>query len=203
MPTRAALDIKTNSDPGHHDAQRHIPKEELMARITPNSGSTLDLTTLEDDEPYKGVLKKPKDGWFSTGAAEYGSEERLTVDWVLEDGESIRDWISLRLGKSTKTGAVSKLRMLLNALSEKPRDTEIVGFTTETLEWEYEVGKPFNKITEGMEVIFRGVKGFKADGTTEKFTIQKYQAPKAKAAAAAKRASKADVVDVDPDEIPF
>jgi hypothetical protein len=154
-----------------------------MARITPNSGSTVDPTVLkelEDDEPYKGILKKPKDGWLSKGSAEYGGEDRLTIDWQLEDGKidsSIRDWISLRLGKQ-QNGTVSKLRMLLNALSDKPRDTEVKWFDSVTLEWGYD-DKPYNKITEGMEVVFRGVHGKKQDGTTDKFTIQKYQAPKA------------------------
>lgn len=159
-------------------------------RITPSSGSTLDLTVLEDDEPYRGVLKKPKDGWLSKGSAEYGGEDRLTIDWELEDGETVRDWISLRLGKQ-QNGTVSKLRMLLNALSEKPRDTEVKWFDSETLEWSYD-DKPFNQIAEGMEVLFRGVKGKKQDGT-DKYTIQRYAAPKAKAApATAKKLKKAD-----------
>lgn len=163
-----------------------------MTRITPNSGSTLDLTVVEDDEPYKGTLTKPKDGWLSKGAAEYGGEDRLTIDWKLDDGESIRDWISLRLGKQ-QNGTVSKLRMLLNALSDKPRDTEVKWFDSESLEWGYEDDKPYNKIEEGMEVVFRGVHGTKQDGTG-KFTIQKYQAPKVKVAG--KKAAKVD-------EIPF
>ena len=164
-----------------------------MARITPSSGSTIDLTVVEDDEPYKGILKKPKDGWFTKGSAEYGGEDRLTIDWQLKDGsDSIRDWISLRLGKQ-QNGTVSKLRMLLNALSDKPRDTEVKWFDSETLEWGYEDDKPYNKISEGMEVVFRGVHGTKQDGSG-KFTIQKYQALKAKVAG--KKVAKAD-------EIPF
>jgi hypothetical protein len=163
-----------------------------MARITPNSGSTLDLTVLEDLEPYKGILTKPKDGWYSKGAAEYGGEDRLTIDWQLEDGENLRDWISLRLGKQ-QNGTVSKLRMLLNALSDKPRDSEVKWFDSETMEWGYD-DKPFNVIAEGMEVVFRGIHGTKQDGSG-KFTITQYQAPKAKAAGKAK-VSKAD-------EVPF
>jgi hypothetical protein len=163
-----------------------------MPRITPSSGSTIDLSSLEDDEPYKGILKQPKEGWFSKGSAEYGAEDRLTVDWQLEDGDdTIRDWISLRLGKQ-QNGTVSKLRMLLNALSDKPRDTEVKWFDSDTLEWSYEGDKPFNKITEGMEVVFRGVHGLKQDGN-RKFTIQKYQAPKARSTAKVKKA----------DEVPF
>ncbi len=144
-----------------------------MPRITPNSGTPIDLSQLEDDEAYKGTLHKPKDGWYSKGSAEYGGEDRLTVDWEISELETIRDWISLRLGKQ-QNGTVSKLRMLLNALSDKPRDTEIKWFDSDTLEWSYDGEKAFNKITEGVEVLFRGVKGKKADGTTDKFTIQKY-----------------------------
>lgn len=154
-----------------------------MPRITPSSGSTVDLSVLEDDEPYKGILRKPKDGWLSKGSMEYGGEDRLTIDWELEDGiNSVRDWISLRLGKQ-QNGTVSKLRMLLNALSDKPRDTEIKWFDTDTLEWGYD-DKPFNKITEGSEILFRGIGGIRQDGN-RKFTIQKYGPPKARMAATA------------------
>lgn len=169
-----------------------------MTRITPSSGSTLDLTVLEDDEPYKGILKKPKDGWMSPGALEYGGEDRLTIDWELEDKETLRDWISLRLGKQ-QNGTVSKLRMLLNALSDKPRDTEVKWFDSETLEWGYD-DKAYNKVSEGMEVVFRGIHGTKQDGSG-KFTIQKYQTVKAKAPAAAGK--KNAPRDVDPNDVPF
>lgn len=177
-----------------------------MARITPSSGSTIDLTTLEDDEPIHGILKKPKDGWFTQGSAEYGGEDRLTIDWELEDGETIRDWVSLRLGKSTKTGQVSKLRMLLNALGEKPRDSW-VWFNNETLEWGYDeqdiaMKNPYAKVTEGLEVIFRGVHGTKQDGSG-KFTIQKYAPVKSKASEKKPAGKGHTARDVDPDEVPF
>lgn len=154
-----------------------------MARITPSSGSNIDLTIVEDDTPYKGTLRMPKDGWLSKGSAEYGGEDRLTVDWDLGEGPgtSIRDWISLRLGKQ-QNGTVSKLRMLLNALSDKPRDTEVKWFDSQSLEWGYEDDKAFNVISEGMEVVFIGQHGTKKDGSG-KFTIEKYSAPKAKVAA--------------------
>src|SRR5205809_976461 len=109
-----------------------------MTRITPSSGNAIDLTQLDDDEPYKGVIRKPKDGWYSEGSEQYGGGQRLTIDFELEDGVStVRDWISLRLGKQ-QNGTVSKLRMLLNALSQKPRDTEVKWFESETLEWGYD-----------------------------------------------------------------
>lgn len=179
-----------------------------MARITPSSGSNIDLTIVEDDTPYKGTLKMPKDGWLSKGSAEYGGEDRLTVDWDLGEGPgtSIRDWISLRLGKQ-QNGTVSKLRMLLNALSDKPRDTEVKMFVSETLEWGYDEAKfdadgkylnPFNKITEGMEVVFIGQHGTKKDGSG-KFTIEKYSAPKAKVAAVSGR----KIAPVSNEEPPF
>ena len=180
-----------------------------MARITAPTGSTIDLTQLEDHEPYKGVLKAID---WTTGSAEYGAEQRLTLDWDLGDDTDIRDWISLRLGK-LKTGGVSKLRQLLNALSGKPADTEVSFFDTETLEWGYEGadGPAHNQLIVGMEVVFRGLKGKREDGT-DKFSITVYQAPKRRpvaetadakpnhAAAAAKKIASARVAD---DEIPF
>ena len=166
-----------------------------MPRITPSSGTNVDLSELVDDEAIKGVLTKPKDGWWSEGSEQYGGGQRLTVDWTLEDEVStVRDWISLRLGKQ-QNGTVAKLRQLLNALSDRPRDTEIRWFDSDTLEWSYDGQTADNKITEGMIVLFRGVHGTKQDGS-DKFTIQKYGAvnatTKAKAATKAKTARNTD-----------
>jgi len=168
-----------------------------MPRITESSGQNVEIIqSLEDDEPYKGVLRKPKDGWFSQGSEQYGGEQRLTVDWELADGVStVRDWISLRLGKQ-QNGTVAKLRQLLNALSDKPRDTKIEWFDSDTLEWSYDGKNADNKITEGLEVTFRGVSGTKQDGQP-KFSIQKY-ASATKAKPAPKKIGKVTTNDSEP-----
>lgn len=165
-----------------------------MTRITPASGQVIDFEQFEDHEPYKGTLKKIS---WSEGSVEYGSEKRLTLDWELEDGiTSVRDWISLRLGKQ-QNGTVSKLRQLLNALSEKPTDTQVEWFDPDTLEWSYvKDGAPFNKLAEGMNVIFRGKLGMRSDGQGRKYTVTVYQAPK-------KATGKAKVKPVSDEEIPF
>lgn len=172
-----------------------------MERVTASSGSAIDVGQFEDHEPYKGTLKKID---FTTGSAEYGSEQRLTLDWELENGDNVRDWISLRLGKQ-QNGTVSKLRQLLNALSEKPADTQVEWFDPDSLEWSYEKnGAAFNKLAVGAVVIFRGKRGVKADGSA-KFTVNVYQMPKKAAAAAAGNGSaKAKLKPAGNDEaIPF
>ena len=137
---------------------------------------------------------------------------RLQLDWEIEDGTDLRDWISLKLGK-VKAGGVSKLRQLLNALSDKPADTEVSFFDTETLEWGYDGadGPAHNQLVEGLEVIFLGEHGTKADGGN-KFSIRKYKSPRKPArAAAAAPAGKPDhaaaarrkLTPSDDDEIPF
>lgn len=65
----------------------------------------------------------------------------LVVDLRLEPGapEALGIWRSLKLGQ-TKSGIVSKLRALLNALAGLPEGTLIAGFDTETLEWTYPDG---------------------------------------------------------------
>ncbi len=48
------------------------------------------------------------------------------------------------------------------------------------MEWSYDGDKPFNKISEGAEIVFRGVSGTKQDGSP-KFSIQKYVSATVKA----------------------
>ena len=171
-----------------------------MPRITPTSGSGI-IHPLEDDEPYVGSLSWPTDGPWSESTLNGKTSTQLTVDWVCEDGNRVRDWIGLRLGKSSKTGQVSKLRMLLNSLADKPRDTPVSFFDTDTLEWGYDDNKAFAKLREGLVVVFRGINGKKVDGS-DKFTVQKYQAPKQRGAAAT-GAARVRPSSNDDDEIPF
>lgn len=151
-----------------------------MARITPSSGiSSVNIEELEDYEPYRAWLRAID---FQTGSAEYGSEQRLVLDWSLTDEEddkdTIRDWLSLRLGRQ-QSGQVSKLRALLNALSGKEEQAEVKWFDTETLEWSYDGEHAENKLGEGAGVLFRGKHGVKQDGTA-KFTITTYQSAQTK-----------------------
>lgn len=181
-----------------------------MARITPSTG-TFDPESFVDYEPYRVQLKTIA---FSESSPQYGSEKRLELTWDMEDGQDLRDWVGLRLGKQ-QSGQVSKLRMLLNALSEKPEATEVAWFDDETLEWSYtKDGAPFRKLGAGVEVVVRGKVTDKADGSGRRFQVTAYQPLKAVkgakpngqvAKAAAGKVAPADDVatDVDPDEIPF
>ena len=128
-----------------------------MARTT--ASVTLDL---EEDKPYKGTLRKAADGpWIQTTKdGQYAGQQQLVVDWELNlDAGRVRDWVGIKLGDNVSTGKPSKLRQMLNALAEKPADTE-VWFDADTLEWGYDVddpkSAPYAKLTEGMEVMFKG-----------------------------------------------
>src|SRR6266702_2892040 len=94
---------------------------------------------LEDDQPYRGSLRKPKEGWFQKGDPKYGDKERLVVDWDIgrKDGIRVRDWMSQAIGQ-TAAGKPSKMRQLLNALAEKPAETEL-WWDAETREWGYDL----------------------------------------------------------------
>lgn len=145
-----------------------------MARITPSTG-TFDIEAFEDMEPYKVRIKA-----FNIAEndhPQYGKQKRLEVTWeLLDDPDSApRDWMSLKLGKNQE-GQVSKLRMLLNALGNRPKDAEIAWFDDATYEWSYEPdGAPFSKISEGQEVILRGESVMKKDGSGRVFRIKTYQ----------------------------
>jgi hypothetical protein len=155
-----------------------------VSQITaPSAGGPAQL---EDYEPYRAWLRRID---FEVGSAEYGSQRRIVVDWALsenpDDTTTIRDWISLRLGRQ-QSGQVSKLRALLNALAGKPETEEVAYFNDDggdnngnhPLCWGYVLtGPPYNRLTEGTEVVFRGKHGKKSDGQP-KFTITTYQAPK-------------------------
>lgn len=150
-----------------------------MARITPNQGTVANLEQLRDYEPYAVSLVETG---FQDGAIEYGGEQRLTVDWQLPDGSTLRDYIGLKLGKQ-KSGEVAKLRKLLNALAGRPEQEEIAWFDDESLEWSYDGQFPVARLTPGLPVIIRGKHGVKEDGTP-KFGITAYQ-PAASSQAAA------------------
>lgn len=175
-----------------------------MAKITPSANHV--GPQLEDDTSYKATLVGIE---WSVSSPEYGSERRLQLDWLpegCEEYETVRDWISLRLGKQ-QNGTVSKLRQLLNAIAGKPSGTDIKWFDDETLEISWSGEGPEDQLTTGREVILEGVNGTKADGSP-KFSVARYKRlPTAAAAAPATRRSAPQpvgaVVDVNPDDIPF
>ncbi len=140
-----------------------------MARITPAQSQMVDLEQLQDYEPYVVTLQRI--GWAES-AAQYGGERRLQLDWEFDDGSTVRDWVALRLGKQ-QNGQVSKLRALLNALSDRPEPTEVAWFDDETLEWSYGGDQPDNKLVEGMQVVIRGKRVVKEDGTY-RWAVQAY-----------------------------
>lgn len=169
-----------------------------MARITPTVG-----VDLEDDKLYVGTLhSKPK---IEKSTNPQYPDDRLVVDWALNmDGGTVRDWLSLKLGVNATNGQPSKLRSMLNAIAEKPKDAEL-WFDPETLEWGYDLDgddttPAYAKLTPGLQVTFKGENRKKSNGGS-RYAITGYKTP-------AKRqpklvAADAEPVDVDPNEIPF
>jgi|SRR5579859_1655652 len=155
-----------------------IPRRNTeLAIITANAGSNIDIQQISDNDPYKGTLCEG----IRVEDSEYEGKKsrRLTIDWQLgesDDAGTLRDWITIAFGRSKSSGQVSKFRQLLNALVDKPKEEAIAWFNDETFEWGYDndTSKPYAKLTPGMEVIFRGERGVREDGTP-KFSIQKYQ----------------------------
>src|SRR5262245_15291041 len=129
-----------------------------MARITQPTGTMVDLSQLRDYDPYVFRLKaidwQQSDPKFSKNGE---TEMRMIVDWeMVEDPDlSIRDWLSLRLGRQ-QNGQVSKLRMLLNAVAQQPESSDIAWFDDESLEWSYDGDHVACKLDQGLEVIIRG-----------------------------------------------
>lgn len=149
-----------------------------MARVTP--ATTFASPALEDHEPYPAKLTAIE--WV-TSSEQYGGEKRLQLDWELKSGESVRDWVGVRLGKQ-QSGQVSKLRALLNALVGKPESTEIAWFDDETLDFSYDGKDPYYALKVGDKVTLRGTSVTKEDGS-HRFSVKVYQASKSDTAAVA------------------
>lgn len=165
-----------------------------MARITEATGSTIDLTQFEDDEPYKVRIQ-------AVGAVtdtEYQGKKgrQLEITWSLVDDPetTLKDWLSLSLGKQ-KNGTVSKFRQFLNALAQKPKDESIKWFDDEELTWSYNGTHAHMKLEAGLEAILSGEIRDRADPTQgKKFAITKYKAPKVR------KARPADYEDEQPED---
>lgn len=185
-----------------------------MARTTPST--VVDLG-LEDDEPYVGLLVSAE--FKKSNKADY--PDQVLVKWELRQGGILWDYIGISLGLQAATKQPSKLRQLLNALAERPKDAE-VWFDGGTLEWGYDLGSAVSPayavLTPGMAVTFKGEKRKSGDGTM-RYKVTGYKTlngakPKeryamtAEETQAAQRAAERErlaamPIDVDPDEIPF
>jgi hypothetical protein len=165
-----------------------------MTRITPATDGN--PNNMEEDSLYQGVLSSAKK--VKSKNAQY-PEDQIEVDWELRQGVKQRDWLSLRLGIQAATKQPSKLRQLLNALAEKPKDAEL-WFDADTLEWGYDLDgddetPAYAKLTAGMLVNFKG------ELRDNRYKITRYAA--VSNGQTKKRKSASPPVDVDPGEIPF
>jgi hypothetical protein len=166
-----------------------------LTRLTPDTTPQVDL---EDDQLYRAVLVR-----FSIAKSKNPAypDDRLEVELEGKQGLKMRDWIGLKLGERSD-GSVSKLRQLLNALAEKPKDAE-VWFDPSSFEWGYDMREgsaAYATLTPGMVLNFKGENQKKGDKTYYRITGYR-------AASNNKRKAKAEPVeppvDVDPEEIPF
>ena len=141
-----------------------------MGRITGTSEFTFDL---KDHEPYEVILAE--DPELIDGSPQYGGDKRLQVTWQLPDGNSVRDWLSLKLGRQ-QNGQVSKLRALLNAASNLAENENIAWFDDETFEWGYSANGPAENVLRkgGTRVILRGTTTTNEAGQ-RRFAIRVYQ----------------------------
>lgn len=141
-----------------------------MARITQSAGPDLN-----DDELYTGVLVSAK---FAKSTKD-GYADQVEVQWELRQGGMLKDWPSVSLGTTTN-GTPSRLRQLLNALVEKPKDEEL-WFDPDTLEWGYDLDgedttPAYAVLKPGLVVSFKGENRKNAKGEL-RYKITGYRAP--------------------------
>jgi hypothetical protein len=131
-----------------------------MARITPSNGSPLDnpidIGKVRNLQGYRAILIRTD---WTTGAAQYGSQPRLVLDWQFPDvdGGQVRDYAGLALGV-TRGGEIAQLRRILNAIAGVPAETEVSFFDDESLEWGYEGvdGPAWGALEPGWEIVMHG-----------------------------------------------
>lgn len=122
------------------------------------SDTTIDIRGLQEWRPYPAKIA---DMEIVTGSEQYGSKERLQIDFELQlpEGETrnVRSWFGISLGKSN-TGQIAKLRRLLNAITNRKSTDEISWFNKRTLEWGItdNVKKPLAKLNTDTMVTVRG-----------------------------------------------
>lgn len=129
------------------------------------------FSDLKEDEPYLAVLvaakvvPSKKEGWAP----------QIEIDWELRQGGKLRDWVGF--GLTSKDKKPTKMRMLLNALAEKPKATDC-WFDPDTLEWGYDMeedSRPEASLIKcvGLVVEFRG------EIVNERYRVTSYRtAPK-------------------------
>jgi hypothetical protein len=143
-----------------------------MPRITPSTGS-VNLERLVDHDPYHATLTEF--AWTSS-SPQYGSEPRLELTWQLDDSTTVKDWLSLKLGRQ-QDGTPSKLRQLLNGIVGESPIAEIKWFDTDTLEWSYADDIPYARLELGFEITLRGVHKERPDGQGLRYGVTTYQSP--------------------------
>lgn len=140
----------------------------------------MDKQNVDPNSQYSKPHKNTCDGGgFETCTC--GNGYQIVLDWELYDEEgdevgSVRDWI--RPSLSMYQGNVSKLQMVLNAVSDRNAGDPIDSFNTDTWVMKYDGGKT-NKLVTGMEVLIQGVTKTKKDENTgqerRRFNVKVYQ----------------------------
>ena len=171
-----------------------------MTRITP--GATVDLTQLEDQEPYKVRIKEVRD--IEEREYEGKTHRRIPIVWELADDPDVTllDWFGLTLNNQGN-GQISKLRQLLNAIAQRPKDTPIQWFDDDDNSWSYDGVNPDCALTIGLEVILRGESRDRKDGQGRRFAITSYQAAKSEKKQKPKPQVRPAPVDDDDEDAPF
>ena len=122
-----------------------------MTRQTASESKPLPF---EDDEYYKATLKAFK---IEASKNPKYPDDQLKVE-LMHGEHSFGDYLGLKLGMRSD-GSIAKLRQLLNALAERPKDEEL-WFDPDTLEWGYDLADDSTpahaKLTVGMAVMFKG-----------------------------------------------
>ncbi len=98
----------------------------------------------------------------------------LVIDLGLEPDapEALSVWCTLKLGM-TKSGVVSKLRQLLNAIAGEPEAAPIASFDSDLLTWAYPSGV-VHELEVGNQLTVRGTNKITQSGD-RRFTVDRFR----------------------------
>jgi hypothetical protein len=140
--------------------------------ITANSRP--DLPDLVDDTTYVVTVTDVR----LVEGKDYDDPDKpmhfLVIDLGLdpEAPELLSVWCTLKLGM-TKSGVVSKLRQLLNALAGEPEATPIASFDSDLFTWSYPSGE-VHELEVGNQLTVRGTNKITQAGD-RRFTVDRFR----------------------------